>query len=68
MNTRSPGRIIKKLLIDEYRAVSWLADKMGIRAQTLSNKLYRDSFTTQEFLKVLDILGYDFHIKKKETL
>jgi len=66
MNGQSPAKMIKKLLIDEEKAVKWLADELGITYQSLRNKLYRDSFTFQDVAKILDILGYEIELQKKQ--
>jgi lambda repressor-like predicted transcriptional regulator len=47
--------------------VKELAEKMGIVPQTLSNKLYRNVFTYQEFVKMADILDCDVRVITRDT-
>jgi hypothetical protein len=36
-----------------------LANKLGINERVLSNKLYRDTFSLDEYIKIANVLGCD---------
>ena len=45
------SKIIKQLMIERSMSVKELAEKLEIAPQSMSNKLYRDSFSFDEVLK-----------------
>lgn len=53
----SASKVIKKILIDKNLSIKDLAEKLGIKPQVLSNKLYRNTFTYDEYIKIANILG-----------
>ncbi len=55
----SASKTIKKILLDKNISVKELAEKLGIKPQILSNKLYRDTFTYNDYVKIVNILGCD---------
>lgn len=55
----SASKIIKQIMIDKDIKVKELASKLGMTAQVLSNKLYRDTFTYNDYVKIADVLGCD---------
>lgn len=63
----SAGKIIKQIMIDKDIKVKELADKLGMTAQVLSNKLYRDTFTYNDYVKIADILGCDVKTIARDT-
>lgn len=61
------AKVIKQLLIERDTSVKELAEKMGIQAQSMSNKLYRDTFSYEEVEKIADILGCDVKLITRDT-
>ena len=61
------AKIIKQLLIERDMTVKSLAEKMEIQAQSMSNKLYRDSFSYEEVEKIAGILGCDVKVITRDT-
>lgn len=61
------AKIIKQLLIERHMTVKDLAEKMGIKAQSMSNKLYRDSFSYEEVIQIADILDCDVKVITRDT-
>ena len=55
----SASTTIKKILIDRKMSIKDLAEKLGISPQVLSNKLYRDSFSYKDYIKIANILDCD---------
>lgn len=55
----SASSIIKKIMIDKKIPVRELASKMGINPRILSNKLYRDTFTLNEYVLIANLLECD---------
>lgn len=61
------AKVIKQLMFEQNVSVSQLATALGIQAQSLSNKLYRDSFSFDDVVRIADILGSDVKIIVRET-
>lgn len=53
------SKVIKQLLLERGMTVKDLAEKLDIENQSMRNKLYRDSFSHAEFIKIADMLGCD---------
>ena len=64
------AKIIKQLLAERNVNVNELAKALGIKPQSMSNKLYRDNFSFEEMCIICDILNADLKAitkkKKKE--
>ena len=61
------GKIIKQLLLERNMSVKDLAKKMDIIPQSMSNKIYRDTFSYEEVVKIANILGCDVKIITRDT-
>lgn len=61
------AKVIKQIMYEQNVSVSQLASALGIQAQSLSNKLYRDSFSFDDVVRIADILGSDVKITIRET-
>ena len=61
------GKIIKQLLLERNMSVKDLAEKMNIIPQSMSNKIYRDTFSYDEVVKIADILDCDVKIITRDT-
>lgn len=61
------SKAIKQLMQEQNMSVSQLASALGIQAQSMSNKLYRDSFSFDEVVRIADILGSDVKLIVRET-
>ena len=55
----SASKTIKKIMLDKNISVKELAEKLGMKPQVLSNKLYRDTFTYSDYIKIANILDCD---------
>lgn len=60
-------KAIKQLMQEQNVSVGQLASALGIQAQSMSNKLYRDSFSFEEVVRIADILGSDVKLIVRET-
>ena len=58
---------IKQLMIERSMSVKELAEKLEIAPQSMSNKLYRDSFSFDEVLKITNILDCDIQFITRDT-
>ena len=58
---------VKMLLIEQGKSVKDIAAVLDIVPQSMSNKLYRDSFTFDEIVKICDYLGADVQIITRDT-
>lgn len=61
------AKVIKQLLLERGMSVKELAEKMEIQAQSMSNKLYRDTFSYEEVEKIADILNCDIKVVTRDT-
>ena len=61
------SKAIKQLMQEKNVSVSQLASALGIRAQSMSNKLYRDSFSFDEVVRIADILESDVKLVVRDT-
>ena len=61
------AKAIKQLMQEQNVSVGQLASALGIQAQSMSNKLYRDSFSFEEVVRIADILGSDVKLIVRET-
>lgn len=55
----SASKTIKKIMLDKNISVKELAEKLCMKSQVLSNKLYRDTFTYNDYVKIANILDCD---------
>lgn len=63
----SASTTIKKILLDKKISVKELAEKLGMKPQVLSNKLYRDTFTYCDYVKIANILDCDVKTISKDS-
>lgn len=56
---------IKQIMKDKHIKVNQLADYMGVKPQSVTNKFARDSWSTQDLISVLNFLDCDLIIKSK---
>jgi DNA-binding Xre family transcriptional regulator len=61
------AKVIKQLMIERNIPVNELATKLGIKPQSMSNKLHRDNFSFEELLQISDILNCDIRIITRDT-
>lgn len=54
----SASKVIKQIMVERGISVRELAAQLGMKSpQILSNKLYRDTFTYNDYVKIVNILG-----------
>ena len=63
----SASTIIKKIMLDQGITVKVLAEKLGLTSQVLSNKLYRNTFSYNDYIKISNILNCDVKTISRET-
>ena len=61
------AKAIKQLMQEQNVSVGQLASALGIQAQSMSNKLYRDSFSFDEVVRIANILGSDVKLIVRDT-
>jgi len=61
------GKIIKQLLLERNITVKEMASRLDIAPQSMSTKLYRDSFSYDEVVKIADILNCDVKVITRDT-
>lgn len=63
----SATKTIKKIMLDKDITVKFLAEKLNITPQVLSNKLYRDTFSYNDYVAIANILGCDVKTISRDT-
>jgi len=63
----SGSKTIKVIMIDKGLKVKDLASKLGVNERVLSNKLYRDTFSLDEYIKIANVLGCDVKTIARDT-
>ena len=63
----SASKQIKQIMIDKDVKISELAEKIGMKPQPLSNKLYRDTMSYADVEKIASALGCDVKLVDRET-
>ncbi len=61
------AKVIKQIMFEQNVSVSQLAAALGVQPQSMSNKLYRDTFSFDEVVRIANILGSDVKIIVRET-
>lgn len=63
----SATKTIKKIMLDKDITVKLLAEKLKMNPQVLSNKLYRDTFSYNDYIAIANILGCDVKTISRDT-
>ncbi len=58
---------IKQVMIEKDIKLNELAEKIGMKPQPLSNKLYRDTMSYTDVEQIASALGCDVKIVDRET-
>lgn len=54
----SASKVIKQIMLETDTSVKDLASMLGMKSsQILSNKLYRDTFTFDDYIKIVELMG-----------
>lgn len=54
----SASKVIKQIMLETDTSVKDLASMLGMKSsQVLSNKLYRDTFTFDDYIKIVGLMG-----------
>lgn len=61
------AKAIKQILIERDMTIKQLAEALEIEHQSMRNKLYRDSFSYEEVIKIADILNCDVKIITRDS-
>lgn len=60
-------KIIKQLLLERNMTLPELAEKLGYEQQALRNKINRDKYSLNDFVKFLDALDCDIKVITRDT-
>ena len=61
------AKIPKQLLVERNMNVNELAERLGIKPQSMSNKLYRNNFSFDEMRNICDILNADLKAVTRDS-
>lgn len=62
LGNSSAGDVVRKILLSQKITHTQLAERLGMKPQSLSNKINRGDMPIQDFSKILDELGYAVYI------
>ena len=69
MKVMKASDIIREMMEIRNMPIKDVAKKMGITPQVFSNRLYRDSFTYNDYIRVAEALDFNvFTISKDEEI
>lgn len=60
-------KIIKQLLLERNMTLTELAEKLGYEPQAFRNKINRDKYSLNDFIKFLDALDCDIKVITRDT-
>lgn len=60
-------KIIKQLLLERNMTLTELAEKLGYEPQAFRNKINRDKYSLNDFVKFLDALDCDIKVITRDT-
>lgn len=61
------AKILKQLLVERNMNVNELAERLGIKPQSMSNKLYRNNLSFDEMRNICDILNADLKAVTRDS-
>lgn len=59
--------IVKRLIKDNGKTISEIAEGLGKSQQSLSQKIIKESMRATELYNIADALGYDIVFKKRDN-
>ncbi len=65
MDQKELEKMLKKMFIDSETNMARVAKKINTSRQNLDAKLQRGTLRVLEFYEILNMLGYEIEIKKK---
>lgn len=65
MDKKELEKMLKKMFIDSDTNMARVAEKINTSRQNLDAKLQRGTLRVLEFYEILNMLGYEIEIKKK---
>ena len=60
-------KVINQILLERNVNIEWLAEKLGIKTQSLRNKISRGNYGLSDFIQIMDILDCDIQIVTRDT-
>ncbi|MCI5548739.1 MAG: hypothetical protein MR377_03520 [Lactobacillus johnsonii] len=60
-------KVINQILLERGKDLNYLADALGIKTQSLRNKLNRDNYGLNDFVEMLDIMECDIKVVTRDT-
>lgn len=60
-------KVINQILLERGKDLNYLADALGIKTQSLRNKLNRDNYGLNDFIEMLDIMECDIKVVTRDT-
>ena len=64
MNTK---KVINQVLAERGMTTADLAAALDMQTQSFRNKVCRDSYSLNDFIKIMDILNCDVHVVTRDT-
>ena len=60
-------KVLNQLMLERGMTLPQLAEKLGLKPQSLRNKLNRNNYGVEDFIQMLDILGCDLQVMARDS-
>lgn len=60
-------KVLNQLFLERHTNINEIAVKLGILPQSLRNKISRNNYSLNDFMKILDILDCDLQVITRDT-
>ena len=60
-------KVINQLLLERHTNINELSEKLGIKPQSLRNKISRGNYSLTDFIEIMDILNCDVQVVTRDT-
>lgn len=60
-------KVINQVLEERGKTMNDLAEALGIQTPSLRNKVSRDAYSLNDFIRIMDALDCDIHVVTRDT-
>lgn len=65
--TMDAKKVINQLLLERHTDINGLSEKLGIKSQSLRNKISRGNYSLNDFIEMIDKLNCDVQVITRDT-
>ena len=60
-------KVINQLLLERHTDINGLSEKLGIKSQSLRNKISRGNYSLNDFIEMIDKVNCDVQVITRDT-